>query len=442
MKEFKNPAISISIVKNNEIIYAKGFGFRDIENTLPATEYTIYGIGSVTKSFTALAIMKLVEQGKLSLDDKISKFITNGPKIFNEITIHHLLTHSSGIPALGYAEAHIESIIDPGSKWFVFTKPDDVLTFMKNVDNWIISKPGEKFFYLNEGYVVLGEIISKVSGLKYEDFVKEFILKPLKMNRTYFHKDEIEKDIDVAIPYIIDKNGKPIKTRYPFGITADGGLFSNVLDLSNYLIMYINRGKFNEVEIIEQKFIEFMENPYIKLPYELFGNESYGYGLIIIPNFLGTKLICHGGDVLVYTAFIGYLPNEKIGITVLSNTSTMPLMIIGMYGLALMLNKDPNKLPFIKIENILKKIEGVYETYSGTIRVLIEKKGDFLYFIRRIKYFEKVMPLIPEEIEIDYVRCYTLSYGRKIYAEFYIKDNIIELIFERYKFVKVSNIIR
>ena len=435
------PSLSIAIVNNEGIIYSKAFGFRDIEKGIPATIRTIYGIGSITKSFTALAIMKLVEEGKLSLDDPIEKYLSIKLRPFGEsIRVHNLLTHTSGIPALAYAEAFIRGILGIENTWLPIATVEDILTFMSDAEEWAIAKPGQKFFYLNEGYVLLGEIISRVSGMKYEDFVKKEILAPLKMSRTYFYAEDVERDSDVAVPYIIDKEGRHIRSRFPYGITADGGLLSNALDMCNYLIMYLNRGKYNDTEIVSRKSIEIMEKPYILLPHRVFEKEGYGYGLRIVEDFLGKKLVCHSGSVLVYTAYMGYIPSEGIGVVVLANASGYPLSNIGMYALAIALGKDPEKdLWFIARERILEKLQGIYETYKGTYRLSIKKHGDFILAVYRDKYLEQTAILVPIEVKDDYAKFYTFSYGRRIEIEFFINSTGITMIFERYKFVKVSD---
>lgn len=440
MRETRLPGLSIAVVRGSEVIYARGFGFRDLERGLPATPNTIYGIGSVTKSFTALAIMKLVEEGKLSLDDPVSKYVPLDLRIRGEpVRIHHLLTHTTGLPALAYAEAYIRGMLGLNQVWCPIASPDDIITFMRGSEEWAVARPGERFHYLNEGYVLLGLIISKVSGVPYEEYVRRRILEPLGMRRTYFRREEVEQDPDVATPYIIDREGRHVPSRFPYGITADGGLLSNVMDLSRYLMMYLNRGRLGDVEVVSREYIELMERPHVKLPFEWLGGDSYGYGLIIHPNFLGRKLVEHSGSVLVYTAFIGYVPEEKVGVAVLANASGYPPSHIGMYALALLLGHDPERdLPFIRYEKILRNLEGVYETYRGTYRVRVRRRGDFLYLEYRDKYLEQVTPLVPEEVREDYAKFYTLSAGRKIYAEFWVHERGVTLIYERYRFEKVS----
>jgi CubicO group peptidase (beta-lactamase class C family) len=129
----------------------------------------------------------------------------------------------------------------------------------------------------------------------------------------------IEADPDSAVGYVVIQ-GKPVRKPFPYGITSDGGLFSNTLDLAKYLRMFLNRGD----GIVSKESIEAMEKPYIGVPWQLFGGESYGYGLIIYPNFLGRRLIGHSGSVLNYTGFIGYIPSEDIGIAVLENSPNYP----------------------------------------------------------------------------------------------------------------------
>ena len=439
MSESRIPGISIAVVKNGELLYSKGFGFRDIQSGKPSTSRSVYGIGSITKSFTALAIMQLVEKGLISLDDPVEKYLPIKLKPFGEpVTIHHLLTHSSGIPSLGYAETFLDGALYVDDVWLPVATADDIITFAQDAEKWAFTSPGKRFFYSNTGYVLLGKIISKVSGMSYEEYVKENILEPLKMKRSYFFKEDVENDPDVATGYAVDKEGKHIPKDFPYGITADGGLLSNVLDLVKYLTMYLNRGEYEGNRILEKSSIEAMENPYIQVPGQIFGNEGYGYGWAIHSNFLGERLIEHSGSVLIYTGFVGYIPEKNIGVAVLANSSGYPLSAIGMYALALALGKNPEEeLPLVKEEKVLKKLEGIYEGYKGTVRCSIKKDGSFLVLEMLSRLGKYSLVLVPQKIEDNTVICFTLSNGRKIIMEFYIgKDGSVEVIYERYKLLK------
>ncbi|RLF66239.1 MAG: serine hydrolase [Thermoplasmata archaeon] len=436
MKESGIPGMSIALIKDGKVVYSKGFGFRDVEYGKPATPETIYGIGSVTKSFTALAIMKLVEMGKLSVDDPVDKYVGINIRPKGEkIKIWHLLTHSSGIPALGYAEALIDAIAYGEGLITPIASPEDVISFMTDAEKWAVSKPGERFFYLNEGYVLLGKIISVVSGMSYEDFVRKYILMPLNMKRTYFRREEVQNDPNVATPYVY-KDGKLEKGAFPYGITADGGILSNVMDLSRYVLMYLNEGSLDGYEVISKEYIKEMTEPRIKLPYELFGDEFYGYGLSIYPRFPIGTLIGHSGSVLVYTAYMGFIPKKKIGVILLANASGYPLSQMGMYALMALAGENPEKLPFVRYERTLKELEGVYRAYKSTIMFKVKVEGGFLVLESRRRYSGMNMILVPEIVEDERVLCYTLQYGRKIYAEFIKRGDHIELIYERYKLIK------
>lgn len=435
------PGLSIALVKDGELVYSRGFSFRDLECGLRATPETLYGIGSVTKSFTALSIMQLVEEGKLSLNDPVSKYAPLDLKFGEEpVRIWHLLSHSSGIPALAYAEAYIRHVTGADGKWMPIASSQDLFNFMKDAKKWALTKPGERWFYLNEGYVTLGYIIEKLSGMGYTEYVKKKIIEPLKMSRSFFKKEDVDADRDVATPYIITRDRECKKSLVPYGIGADGGLISNVLDLAHYVNMYINRGKYDGESLVSIEHVEEMEKPRIKLPAQTFGGEAYGYGLMTIPNFFGNKLVGHGGSVLVYTAYMGYIPDKKIGIAVLANGSGYPLSQIGLYGLALMLGENPENLLFIKVEKTFEQLTGLYETYKGTMKAQVVSHGGILQLEIKDKYTDMIIPLIPEDIEGKLKIFYTIQAGGKLAIEFMTEGGKVELIYERYRLKKVGNL--
>jgi len=438
LSEGKLPGLSLAIVKDGKVIYARGYGFSDVSNARQASSDTLYCIGSITKSFTALAIMQLVEAGKLSLEDPVDNYLEYVPDAFKKnVTIYHLLTHSSGVPALGYAEAFIRGLVGLDDKWLPVTQPVDVMAFIDGAEDWREAEPGEKFFYLNEGYVALGMIISRVSGVSYEAYVKENILTPLGMDRTYMVPEDIERDGGLAKPYVLDENGELQESGFPYGIYADGGIVSNVLDMSKYLMMYLNKGFFNGKKIVSEKSIEAMETPYIKLPYEVLGGEAYGYGLKITPDFYGFKLVDHSGSILVHTGYMGYIRDKNVGVVLLANGSGYPLSFIGQYILAMLMGENPEELPFIWKDNVLKKLEGTYQLYKGTVKADIEKRGSLLYLIMRDGARKIETPLFPFKLGRDQSVFKTISYWREYTVEFKVKDGIVEFIYERYKFRKL-----
>jgi len=436
------PSLSATIVKDEEIVYSRGFGLRDLEHGLKVTPDTLYGIGSVTKSFTALSIMQLVEEGKLSLDDPVSTYVPLDLKSIEEpCRIWHLLSHASGMPALAYAEAFIRYMTGAGGKWIPTASYEDIFTFMREADQWILAKPGERWFYLNEGYVILGYIIEKLSKMKYEEYVKKKILEPLQMNRSFFRKEEVETDPNMATPYIITRDGECKKSTYTYSpISSDGGLISSVLDLARYITMYLNRGKYEGGTLLSPNLIEEMEKPKVKLPLQIFGGEAYGYGLMIIPNFFGNKVIGHGGSVLVATAYMGYIPEKSIGVAIPANGSGYPLSQIGLYGLALMLEENPENLPFIKVERAFDSLTGLYETYKGTMKAEVVSKAGILQIEIKDKYIDLIVPLIPEDIDGDLKTFYTVQGGGKLPVQFTLNGDKVDLIYERYRLKKIGNL--
>lgn len=431
----KLPSVSYAVIKDGEVAYANALGFRDLERGLPATPATIYGIGSITKSFTALCILKLVEEGRLSLNDNVEKYIPIRLRSRGEnVTIRHLLTHTSGIPALGYAEAFIEGLVSRGGTWLPVAKPQDLLPFMESAEEWAVAKPGERFFYLNEGYVLLGLVIEKVTGAPYWECVRMKILTPLGMLRTYLASEEVMQDGDVAKPYYPDpEKGTPTPGRIPIGITSDGGIMSNALDMAKYVAMLINRGTYNGVEIIGKKSVEEAEIKRVAVPWRLLGDEGYGYGLVISENFYGRKIVMHGGKVLVYTAHMAYLPYDRIGVVVLANSTGYPMSYIAMYILAIALGRNPEELPFLMREKVLRKLEGTYRGYKGTVTYTAKAKGDIL--ILKSQWGEELY-LFPEEVREDYAKFHTYTKGYKLDVEFHIGKDGVKMVFERYLLVK------
>src|SRR5215208_1541711 len=171
-------ALSVAVVRGGDTIVMKGYGSADLENDIPATAQTVYRIGSVTKQFTSVAIMQLVQQGKLSLDDEITKFVPNAPTHGRRILIRHLLNHTSGIPS--YTDVGPEfgrvARLDLSHDSLLAVVRDDSLQF----------EPGSHFYYNNTGYYLLGMIVERVTGKKYGDYVRDALFVPNGLTSTVY----------------------------------------------------------------------------------------------------------------------------------------------------------------------------------------------------------------------------------------------------------------
>jgi hypothetical protein len=259
------------------------------------------------------------------------------------------------------------------------------------------------------------------------------------MTRTYFSKADVSVDNDRSAAYIVDKEGRHIETQFPYyGVNSDGGLVSNVLDLSNYLGMCMNGGAFGGKRLVSKRSFELMVQPHIRLHQQVFGDDSYGYGWGITPDFFGYKLVDHGGSVLVHTAYLGYLPKKKLGVALLCN-SDAPTNDIGRYVLAQLAGVNPKELPFMKTEKVLRRIEGEYETYKRTSKASIRTAGGILYMIFNYRYGEEKTPYFPEKLEENHATFYTIGPGNvKSILDFRWKGSKVELVGERGKWIKSS----
>jgi CubicO group peptidase (beta-lactamase class C family) len=449
------PGLSIALVRGGEVVYARGFGQANIEKNRAATPRTLYGAASITKSFVAIAALQLVERGLIKLSDPVEKFLPCPIKSTDGVvTIEHLLTHTSGLPALGYIEAVLRHAHGIGGTNLPIAAPRDVATFAQGSDDWAESPAGRRWFYLNEGYVLLGEIVGKVAAAPYEQHVTEHILKPLGMSSSCF----VEADVaahgdDLATPYVLPKDGvaprRPGRHLYNV-LGADAALITSVLDLGRYVSMFLARGR----GVMSHDSFEAMTRPRVVLPGEpmpqLWGEQGgspqseapqsrpshYGLGLSITDPFLGEPLIGHSGSLVVTSSYFGFMPRSNVGVAVLSNGNGCPASAIAKVALAVLLGRDPSKeLAFVRTENLLKELSGQYETFRGTLRGKVAREGDFL----RLEYVGGDQPpggaiFVPERLDGDEPRFFTICDGARLPAVFRRrKDGGVELIFERYK---------
>ena len=304
---------SVLVAEKGNVIYKKGFGLADMEWNIPNQPDTKHRLGSITKQFTSMAIMQLVEQGKLKLDVPISVYLPDYPKKQGEvITIHQLLTHSSGIPNLtsfpGFMKNISRNYYSPAQLVNLFA--DSTLQF----------EPGKKVAYSNSGYMLLGYIIEKVTGKPYEQVLKENIFAPLKMTNTgYDHHARVLKNR--AKGY--EKNGRRyvnanyIDMSVPY---AAGALYSTVEDL--YLWdQALHGNKLLRKENMDLLFAN--HNPSGGNAYY-----SYGWGIGEIP--LGnTKerigIIGHAGGIDGFNTMLNRIPTDTSFIVLLNNTGASPL---------------------------------------------------------------------------------------------------------------------
>jgi CubicO group peptidase (beta-lactamase class C family) len=348
---------SVLVSKNGKIVYEKAFGYQNVEKHVLNTSNTIYQIGSTTKEFTAAVIIKLAEQQKLSLEDKLSKYFPDY-KRGNEITIKHLLTHTSGIYEILRDHTAVLESAAPRSK-------ERMLSFFINKP--LDFDPGTQYSYCNSGYILLGLIIEKVTGQTYQHVVSNFILKPLKMDHTGFDFAGL-KSSHKAMGYT--KYTQIIhEASIPWDSTATysaGSLYSTVKDL--YLW---HRGLLN-YKVYSKSSLEAATTPFL---------EGYGLGCWI-DTVYNKKIVSLGGNILGFTGYFGRIQEEDVCVILLNNIYNRQIETIGLSIFAILYNKPYSYFDVLKLAPAeLEKYVGEYEV-NADYKVKIIRTGGQLFIQR------------------------------------------------------------
>ncbi|OXB06667.1 serine hydrolase [Flavobacterium plurextorum] len=320
---------SALVAENGKVIFKKGFGSANMEWNIPNQTDTKFRLGSISKQFTALLIVKLAEEGKIKLDVPITTYLPDYPKANGDkITIHQLLTHTSGIP--NYTS--LPNFFKDKSR-NPYTPEEFVKTFSSLPLDFT---PGEKFNYSNSGYFLLGYIIEKISGKTYEQYLQEIIFTPLKMvNSGYDHSDIILKNR--AAGY--ERQGKAIRNAAYLDMSlpyAAGSLYSTVEDLFLWdQALYTNK-------LLTEKSMESLFKPYIKAWNGFYG---YGWSTYEVPNGENSKLnvVEHGGGINGFNTIISRIPADKNLVVLLNNTGGTVLGEMNTAIRAILYNRSFNQ---------------------------------------------------------------------------------------------------
>lgn len=377
MTAFKpnEPGAAAIISRKGQVIYKKAFGMADMELNVPMQADMIFRIGSISKQFTGVAILQLVEKRKLSLQDDIKKFIPDYPTHGYTITVEHLLTHTSGIKSYtGMTE--FESMMRKDMK------PLELIDVFKNQP--MEFAPGSKWNYNNSGYILLGYIIEKVSGKSYEQYVQENLFTPAGMTRSGYGNDS-RIILNRAKGYQQGKNGfenaNYLSMTLPY---AAGSLISTVEDLWKWN-QALHSYKLVSKESLQKAFTD----------YKLIDGKStrYGYGWSF-SDVQGSATIEHGGGINGFVTDGIYLPAEDIFVAVFANCDCRSLENLAPKMAALTLGKPYDHKEIAIDEATAKEYTGVYENEAGEQRIIIaegtkltsQRSGGSKY---RIKPFAK-----------------------------------------------------
>ncbi len=343
MEATQTPGISVAVQHRGELILARGYGLADIENRVPATEHTVYRIGSVTKQFTAAAVMKLVEQGQVALDDPMTKYFPDYPVGEFHITVGQLLDHTSGIK--GYTE--MPAFWEQGR---LDLSHEQMIELFSTVPYEF--EPGDRYQYNNSGYYLAGLLVEKASGKSYAEYLEETFFRPLGMREShYLYNDPIVPNR--AEGYRVEDgvllNDEPLSMHLPF---AAGALGSSVLDLVRWIVA-LGAG-----DVVGPTGLEAMTTRR-RLP----GGDEIGYGLgLFVGEMAGRPKIEHGGGINGFLSQLSWYPDDEVIVAVLSNsTSAEPGPLEARIARAVLGVPEPNHQAVDLDEDELERYAGVYD---------------------------------------------------------------------------------
>lgn len=320
LSTFKVPGMSVGIIKDGKIVYSKGFGVRSLNNNLPMDDTTLVGIASNSKAFTCVALAILADEGKLNWDDKVSKYIPEfqmyDPYVSQNVTVKDLVTHRAG---LGLGQGDLMFFPEGGS-----------LTVNDIVHNVRFLKPENPFRttldYNNIMFIVAGEVIHRISGLSWAEFVEQKIMKPVGMNSSFGSYNRAKITAKNIIDAHAPSDGKVVAVPHDWNETANaaGGIMSNIKDMTTWAEFLLNGFTTKDgKKLVTDKQVQQLWSLQIPAPVAMknpYDTNFYGYGLgWFISDVKGHKQVQHTGGLIGTVTQFTLIPDLKLGIVVLTN---------------------------------------------------------------------------------------------------------------------------
>ncbi len=307
------PGVGIGFIKNGKIVYAKGLGVKNLDTQEPVSVKTVFHMASVSKPFVSTGILQLVEQGKIKLDDPVTKhlpYFKMQDERYQSITVEQLLLHTAGIPDVGPS---------PNYEWDRPQYDDKALErHIKSLASMSLDfKPGRKKpAYTNNGYEILGDILAKASGMSFEDYMQEYILRPNDMQGSSFLLSDIPKEV-LSSPHIKNSQNQVVVSEvYPYNRkhAPSSCLHANVEDMLKFALTNLNQGTYQDTQIYSKTTYDLLMTPQVK-ENKIF---QYGLGWNVAPYRNTQRLEFTGGDVGFDTVII-LVPSASFAIVVLTN---------------------------------------------------------------------------------------------------------------------------
>lgn len=323
--------MAVAVVEKDKIIYANGFGYKDFENKKPVDTQTLFAIGSCTKAFTGAILGQLQEEDKLDLDasprDYVPELKFFNPQLNTGITVRDMLCHRTGLPRHDIS-------------WYMFpsNSRDSLLARIQYHEPTLTLREG--FQYNNFMYLAAGSVGEKITGKTWEENIRGIIFKPLKMTTSNLHIDELLKVENIAKGYYYSsKKGIYLEDYYRIrGMAPAGSINSNVMEMSNWTMAWINNGKFEGKQVIPEGYrkeaigsqmVVNSQLASVKRPELNFGNYGFGW---FLGSYNSHVRVEHGGNINGFSASVCFYPNDSIGIIVLvnQNGSSVPSIVRNM----------------------------------------------------------------------------------------------------------------
>jgi CubicO group peptidase (beta-lactamase class C family) len=346
--DLQGPGVAIAVVKDGKPVHIKGYGVANLEWDCPIRPDTVFRLASITKQFTATAIMLLERLGKLHLDDSITIYLPDYPTHGRTITITHLLNHTSGIKSYTLLDTFLTDIAKKD------LSPGELLAYFKDLP--LEFEPGTRFLYNNSGYHLLGLIIERIAAMSYEQFVQQYIFQPLNMNHSYYmHNETIipRRASGYAKTQEGYRQADYLNMMIPY---AAGSLGSTVEDLIRW-----------DAALREECLLDANTQERMYTPVQLADGrtEDYGFGFRITA-YEGHRLIGHGGGIPGFHTFLARFIDDKTMITVLANTAEIAVEKITRKIARYLFNIPAvTRTPVTLSTALLDKAVGTYITEDG-----------------------------------------------------------------------------
>jgi CubicO group peptidase (beta-lactamase class C family) len=315
-QEEKIPAMSAAVVYDQQLLWAEGFGYADLEQEIPATPGTVYRIGSITKLFTATMLMQLRDAGKLQLDDPLENYlpgfhVTSPFPDARPVTFRQVASHTAGLPR----EA-------PLDYWRTLEFPpiEEIVESLKDAE--MIFPTLTQFKYSNLGISLMGHALARIAGQPYRAYIRDHILEPLSMRHTGFDLEDPEIQARLAVGYTIYKDNPPEVAPLPDigGFAPAGQMHATVEDMAHFISLQFREGPAQGEQILGGSTLREMHAPVFITP-DWQGGMAIGWALDRVADH---TLIGHGGGIHGFTTHIALVPALKLGVAVFTNTGTDP----------------------------------------------------------------------------------------------------------------------